>query len=91
LFFDRANNLEYFKKTIQYLYDAAITDSLTKLPRRNYIRNFLSVCIAASRATIKEYALFTDLNGFDTFNNTYGHDAGDLVLETFGKMLLSKT
>lgn len=92
IIFRRLNNLEFSEHTLQYLYDAAINDPLTKLPRRNYITDFLKGCIAANHASDRDYAiLFTDLNGFGYFNNTYGHEAGDLVLEAFGKTLLKQT
>lgn len=56
-------------------------DTLTGLPNRALLYERLEVEIAdASRSGGLLGLLYIDLDGFKTINDTYGHDAGDVVL-----------
>jgi diguanylate cyclase (GGDEF)-like protein len=58
----------------------ALTDSLTGLPnRRKLIADLGAKIDAASAGEPSMLALF-DLNGFKTYNDTFGHPAGDALL-----------
>ncbi len=70
------------------LLNQSIRDSLTGLFNRRYLEEFLTKEIA--RADRNQYAvgiIMIDLDHFRQFNNTLGHDAGDLVLKEIGKLL----
>ena len=59
----------------------ALHDSLTELPNRLYLNEYLPRTLAQARRQCKGVAvLFIDLDGFKPVNDTYGHDAGDAVL-----------
>ncbi len=67
-----------------------ITDPLTGL----YNRRFLSLRLKeeldrAARHGLQVSAVMLDLDNFKAINDTYGHDAGDFVLEKIGKILRS--
>jgi two-component system, cell cycle response regulator len=65
----------------------ATTDSLTGLRnRRQLVRDLDLMLDGCSDARPCGIALF-DLNGFKTYNDTYGHPAGDALLETLGNRL----
>lgn len=66
----------------------SMTDSLTGLPNSRYLYSQLDKEIA--RATRKGQPLVVtvlDLDGFKPINDTYGHQAGDLVLRQVGQLL----
>jgi diguanylate cyclase (GGDEF)-like protein/PAS domain S-box-containing protein len=70
----------------------AIRDSLTGLFNRRYLEETLEREL--SRAARKKYPLsllMLDIDHFKKVNDTYGHAAGDEVLQSLGKHLLSYT
>ncbi|XZN88882.1 MAG: diguanylate cyclase [Microcoleus sp.] len=70
------------------LVNQSIRDALTGLFNRRYLEEFLTKEIA--RADRNQYSvgmIMLDLDRFREFNNTLGHDAGDLVLKEIGKLL----
>ncbi len=73
------------------LEEQAIRDSLTGL----YNRRFLDETLARelSRAERDKYSVsvvMLDLDHFKMFNDTYGHDVGDMMLKQLGKLLSSQ-
>ena len=65
----------------------ATTDSLTGLGnRRQLVRDLEVMLDGCSETRPCGIALF-DLNGFKAYNDTYGHPAGDALLETLGNRL----
>jgi two-component system, cell cycle response regulator len=65
------------------IYEAAVRDPLTKLYNRGHLDRVLAREYAyATRHQTALAVLFIDLDFFSRVNNTYGHQAGDLVLRT---------
>jgi diguanylate cyclase (GGDEF)-like protein len=73
------------------LEEQAIRDSLTGLYNRRFLDETLSREL--SRAERDKYSVsvvMLDLDHFKMFNDTYGHEVGDLMLKQLGKLLSSQ-
>ncbi|MEW5766139.1 MAG: diguanylate cyclase [bacterium] len=71
----------------QHFFELAVTDELTNLYN---IRHFKAVlhteCLMARGDPDKRFCVvMTDIDHFKRFNDTYGHQVGDLVLKEVGK------
>ena len=69
----------------------SLRDTLTGLFNRRYLKE--SLVKEVNRAQRKQQfisILMMDIDHFKRFNDTYGHSAGDLVLQTVGAFLLSQ-
>lgn len=67
-------------------------DQLTSLPNRRFIDSFLSSKFKEFKELgIKFGVLFIDVDKFKNFNDTYGHDVGDKVLQMIARTFLSST
>lgn len=67
---------------------AAFHDPLTELPNRRYLVERAETSLAdANRRGESVALLLIDLDHFKPVNDTYGHDAGDLLLRTIGHRL----
>ncbi len=72
------------------LRDAAFTDPLTGAYNRRFFERFLSAAIdRARRARQSVTVLLFDLDGFKTFNDRFGHGAGDEILRETVRLLRS--
>jgi diguanylate cyclase (GGDEF)-like protein len=72
----------------EQLQQRAIHDPLTGLFNRYYLDDTLDREL--SRAEREQYEvgfMILDIDYFKHYNDTYGHDAGDTVLKTFGNLL----
>ena len=70
-------------------YDAS-HDVLTNLPNRRAFTFLLDNAIQAAAQNNKGLSLlFLDLDNFKNFNDTYGHEFGDLVLKCFAEVIKS--
>ena len=79
----------YDDNLIESLSEKATHDSLTRLPNRSYLENFLQYKLSEYQRFGKKFALlFADIDHFRVFNNTYGHDIGDLVLVDVTKSIM---
>ena len=68
--------------------ELANLDMLTGIPNRRYITECLrEALIEAEQNDTQLTLLFIDLNGFKGINDTFGHDAGDKVLEITAKRI----
>ena len=66
----------------------ALHDQLTGLPNRHLFNDRLHHALAqAQRHGWSLAVIFIDLDKFKNINDTYGHDAGDKVLQTVGQRL----
>ena len=74
------------------LEEMALTDSLTGLLNRRAVDVWASCQLsAAARHDFSFWVVMTDLDFFKKVNDTYGHDAGDIVLKTFADILKTNT
>ncbi len=61
-------------------------DFLTNLPNRNYFETILEKIYSFSNRNNVSFGLaFIDLDGFKNINDTYGHSAGDFLLQEISK------
>ena len=70
------------------LREQSIRDPLTRLFNRRFLEESLERELQL--ATRKQQAIaviFVDLDHFKRFNDTFGHDAGDMVLQSFADLL----
>ena len=74
------------------LEEMAHTDSLTGLPNRRAIEDWGRRQLrGAARHGFPLWVIHADLDSFKTINDTYGHDAGDAVLQKFAEILRTNT
>jgi diguanylate cyclase (GGDEF)-like protein len=66
----------------------ALTDVLTGLPNRRAIEDWASTQLSAAiRHGFPFWVALVDLDHFKQVNDTFGHDAGDVILKKFAKIL----
>ena len=82
---------ELAAKTLR-MEEAARTDPLTGLPNRRAIEEWASKQMrGADRHGFPLWVVLGDLDNFKQINDTFGHDAGDIVLKTFADLLKRST
>nr|WP_243755342.1 diguanylate cyclase [Thiomicrorhabdus sp. 6S3-12] len=70
---------------------AAMFDSLTELPGRNYFEEHLEAALFNANKKTKLALLFIDLDGFKEVNDSFGHHAGDELLKIIARRLTDST
>jgi len=71
------------------LRDQPIRDPLTGLLNRRFLEEAIEVeCSRADRSNQPLSVLMADLDNFRQFNETFGREAGDIVLRQFGELLV---
>jgi two-component system chemotaxis response regulator CheY len=74
------------------LEEMAHTDPLTGLPNRRAIEDWAARQLrGAARHGYAIWVANADLDNFKSINDSYGHDAGDQVLQKFGEVLREST
>ena len=70
------------KQVLRELSEQVITDPLTGLNNRRYLWDFLRRdLLRARRAVLPVAAIMFDIDHFKRLNDTWGHEAGDMVLK----------
>lgn len=85
---------ELEKKNIELttLYQMTITDPLTGLYNRRYLDQLLEeTLLLAKKNNLIFSVIMLDLDHFKNINDTFSHDAGDLVLVTVANLLQGNT
>lgn len=76
------------KQALRELSEQVITDPLTRLNNRRYLWDFLGRdLIRARRAVLPVAAILFDIDYFKRLNDTWGHEAGDLVLKSVADVI----
>jgi len=93
---DTNEQLEFHVREIEKLHEIlreqAIHDSLTGLFNRGYLQETLIREIhRAERETIPVSVIMMDIDKFKSVNDSFGHKAGDLMLEALGKLLIANS
>jgi diguanylate cyclase (GGDEF)-like protein len=74
------------------LRNQSIRDPLTGLFNRRYLKETLELDFArAQRANTPLSCIMIDVDHFKRFNDSFGHDAGDIVLKQVGQTLAAQT
>lgn len=80
--FARSSPTVFEDDLVDKLSSMVMHDELTQLPNRRYLESFLSYRLDEyKRFGCLFCVLFADVDDFSQVNNTYGHDAGDIVLK----------
>lgn len=77
-------------KLRESLRSLALRDALTGLYNRRYLDDALQRMLAHTKRSLKPCSvIMIDIDHFKQFNDTFGHDAGDYVLGSVGKCIIS--
>ena len=90
--FTPSSPTQYEDDLVENLSGIAMHDPLTGLPNRRYLESFLNYKLDEFSRFQKPFAVvFADIDDFSHFNNTYGHDVGDLVLKNIAQSFRENT
>src|SRR5262249_8913677 len=80
------------RRTISQLSEMAMTDVLTELGNRRCFEEVLDVNFTLSVADGSSLSLvLVDVDGFKSYNDTFGHSAGDVVLCVLARQLIQSS
>ncbi len=80
---------ETLKSQKVMLENLSYNDPLTNLPNRRYIMNKATHYLALAKRRESIFCIaYIDLKGFKKINDTYGHEAGDFLLKSFGERIV---
>ena len=90
--FTDISNQKVRESRIKELEKIAMLDNLTQLPNRNYLDKEIERRFEEKRLYNLPFGfLFMDIDNFKQFNDTYGHDVGDMVLKFVASTLIAST
>jgi len=83
-----ARDITERKKSEDFMKQMAYYDILTQLPNRRLFEERLHHAVSKANVSQETLAvMFLDLDGFKRINDTFGHDAGDVLLQEVAKHL----
>lgn len=86
--FTRNSPTVYDDNLIEKLSGLAMNDQLTGLANRRKMESYLEYRLHELKAFNRKFCvIFLNIDDFSTFNNTYGHDAGDIILKNISKSI----
>ncbi|RUM44501.1 MAG: hypothetical protein DSY46_05535 [Hydrogenimonas sp.] len=72
------------------VYTMAITDPLTGLYNRHYLKEIAPKALAEAQRNLQPVTvLYLDLDHFKKINDQYGHDVGDYILKHFANLIVN--
>ena len=78
----------YEKKQLKFFEQLSITDPLTSLYNRRFLKEIFPRQLHSAKRNNKLFAFFIlDLDYFKQYNDTYGHQKGDLAIEQTANIL----
>ncbi|MCC4116452.1 diguanylate cyclase [Aromatoleum toluclasticum] len=76
------------KRLTETLRESSLRDAMTGLNNRRFLEEYVDTLVATARRRKIELALLVlDIDYFKMVNDTYGHDAGDMVLKSLAVVL----
>ncbi len=79
---------EQLRRSKEHLDRIANVDSLTDLPNRRRFQEYLESLVADHAATGRKFHLaLMDVDSFKEINDSFGHYAGDVLLESLGQRM----
>ena len=80
----RKRHSDFLRTRLEESVELAVTDQLTGLHNRRYMETHLSGLLQEAKDDGRPLSiLIADIDHFKQINDTYGHDAGDSVLQDF--------
>ena len=74
------------KRLMDTLRESNLRDPMTGLHNRRFLEEYVETLVANSQRNSQQISiLMLDLDYFKKVNDTYGHDAGDIVIKTLAK------
>lgn len=90
--FEDGQEIKEKEYSVEDLKVLALYDQLTGLPNRRYLESFLkSKLMEFGLLQLGFGILFMDIDNFSTFNNNYGHNLGDKVLQMVSRTFVNLT
>ncbi len=88
----RKRHSDFLRNRLEESVEMAVTDPLTGLFNRRYMETHLNGLMQEAKADGRDLSIMiTDIDHFKQVNDTYGHDAGDTVLQDFAARLRRHT
>jgi len=89
-YFESAKAVIESRTLMNKLRDSSLRDGATKLYNRRFLDEFIDRSTAQALRSQTSYSiLMIDIDYFKMVNDTYGHDAGDIVIKSLAEVLQS--
>jgi len=89
-YFEAAKAVIESRTLMDKLRDSSLRDGATGLYNRRFMEEFIDKSAEqAVRSQVSYSILMIDIDYFKMVNDTYGHDAGDVVIKSLGELLKS--
>lgn len=89
-YFEAAKAVIESRTLMDKLRDSSLRDGATRLYNRRFLEEFIDKSAdQALRSNISYAVLMIDIDFFKMVNDTYGHDAGDIIIKALAELLQS--